>query len=128
MHLATVTVLVHDYDEAIAFFTGSLGFKLVEDRALSETKRWVIVSPGEGGANLLLAKAANDEQQAAIGLQGGGRVAFFLHTTNLEQEVARMAAAGVMFLESPRQEAYGKVVVFRDLSGNKWDLIEPART
>ncbi len=127
MQIAMVTFLVRDYDEATAFFTLKLGFRLIEDTRLSESKRWVIVAPaGTGGASLLLAKAANDEQLSAVGRQAGGRVALFLHTDDLQRDVESMRAAGVEFLESPRDEAYGRVVVFRDLYGNRWDLIEPA--
>jgi catechol 2,3-dioxygenase-like lactoylglutathione lyase family enzyme len=127
MYLAAGTFLVRDYDEAIAFFTRSLGFRLLEDTTISDTKRWVIVSPGNaGGTNLLLAKAVGDEQLAAVGKQGGGRVAFFLHTNDFENQSSHMRTAGVEFLEAPRREAYGTVAVFRDLYGNKWDLIQPA--
>lgn len=124
MKLAMVTYLVRDYDEAIAFFTGALRFRLVEDTRMSETKRWVIVA-ADGGVNVLLAKAANDEQLATVGKQGGGRVAYFLHTDDFAREQARMIDAGIEFLEPPRIEPYGTVAVFRDLYGNKWDLIEP---
>jgi catechol 2,3-dioxygenase-like lactoylglutathione lyase family enzyme len=122
--LALVTLVVPDYDEAIAFYTDVLGLKLLEDTDMGAGKRWVVVSPGEG-AGLLLAKAANPAQAAAIGNQTGGRVAFFLHTDSFDADHARMKAAGVRFTEAPREEAYGKVVVLLDLYGNKWDLIEP---
>lgn len=125
--LATVTFLVRDYDEAIAWFTKSLGFSLVEDSPQGLGKRWVIVEPSSGkGARLLLAQAASPEQASAIGKAAGGRVAFFLHTDNFEVEHARMLAAGIHFREKPRNEAYGKVAVFDDLYGNGWDLIGPA--
>jgi catechol 2,3-dioxygenase-like lactoylglutathione lyase family enzyme len=128
MHLAAVAFLVHEYDQAIAYFTRSLGFRLVEDTRLSDTKRWVIVSPGSaGGTSLLLARAADDAQRACVGRQGGGRVAFFLHTHDFDRDHARLLAAGVDFLEPPRRETYGTVAVFRDLYGNKWDLIGPMR-
>ncbi|MEZ5892479.1 MAG: VOC family protein [Parvularculaceae bacterium] len=126
MRLAQVTLVVRDYDEAIEYFCGRLGFLLVEDTELSPEKRWVVVSPGEGGANLLLAKAANEQQAASVGSQTGGRVAFFLYSDAFNQDYIRLRAAGVSFLEAPRQEAYGRVAVFADLYGNKWDLIERA--
>jgi len=126
--LATVSFLVRDYDEAIAWFTKALGFSLLEDTPQGEGKRWVIVAPPSGqGARLLLAKAANPEQQKAIGHAAGGRVAFFLHTDDFDADHARMLAAGVRFRETPRSEAYGKVAVFEDLYGNGWDLIGPVR-
>ena len=124
--IAAVTILVRDYDEAIAFFTQALGFALVEDAPRGPGKRWVVCSPGAGGANVLLARAITDEQLAQVGKQGGGRVAFFLHTDAFDADVATMRASGVGFVEPPRSEAYGKVVVFRDCYGNRWDLIEPA--
>jgi catechol 2,3-dioxygenase-like lactoylglutathione lyase family enzyme len=124
-HLAHVAFLIRDYDEAIAYFTTRLGFRLIEDTPLSETKRWVLVSPGlDDGATLLLARAADPAQAAAVGKQGGGRVMFFLRTDDFGRDYARMKAAGVRFVEQPRDEAYGKVVVFEDLYGNKWDLIQ----
>ena len=124
-HLALVALLVNDYDEAIAWFTTVLGFTLLEDTRLSETKRWVTVAPrGDGKAGLLLARAANDDQRAVIGRQGGGRVFLFLHTDDLDRDYAAWRGRGVRFVEEPRRESYGKVVVFEDLYGNKWDLIE----
>lgn len=125
MRLAQVTLVVRDYDEAVRYYCGVLGFALKEDTTLSPEKRWVVVSPGDGGADLLLAKAAGDEQRAAVGAQTGGRVFLFLNTDDFEGDYARLKAAGVDFAEAPRDEAYGRVVVFRDLYGNKWDLIEP---
>jgi catechol 2,3-dioxygenase-like lactoylglutathione lyase family enzyme len=124
--IAHVAFLVRDYDEAIDFFTRKLGFTLLEDTALSGAKRWVRVSPGEGSA-LLLAKADAPEQEAAVGRQGGGRVMFFLQTSDFARKFSEMKAAGVRFRETPRHEPYGSVVVFEDLYGNPWDLIEPAR-
>jgi catechol 2,3-dioxygenase-like lactoylglutathione lyase family enzyme len=124
--LALITLVVRDYDEAIAWYCGRLGFELVEDTPVSATKRWVVVSPGAGGADILLAKAADDAQLAAIGNQTGGRVFLFLHTDDFGGDYRRFKAAGVEFLEQPRDEPYGRVVVFRDLYGNKWDLIERA--
>ncbi|MEZ4833894.1 MAG: methyltransferase domain-containing protein [Caldilineaceae bacterium] len=123
--LASVTLVVHDYDEAINFFTGALRFRLLEDTRLSEEKRWVVVSPGDGGStSLLLARAANETQNAHVGQQTGGRVAFFLHTDDFWDDYAHMKAHGVHFTEEPRQEEYGTVVVFLDLYGNKWDLVQ----
>lgn len=123
--LATVTLVVGDYDEAIAWFTGKLGFALVSDTPLGGGKRWVVVAPEGGGARLLLAKADGDTQQARIGDQTGGRVGFFVETDDFARDHAAFSAAGVRFLETPRREAYGTVAVFEDLYGNKWDLIEP---
>ena len=124
-HLALLSLLVRDYDEAIAFYVGKLGFELVEDSELGAGKRWVVVSPGPGGSRFLLAKASDAQQAALIGGQGGGRVWLFLHTDDFEDDHARMAAAGVRFLEAPRHEAYGSVAVFEDLYGNRWDLLQP---
>ena len=134
--LATVALIVPDYDEAIAFFTEALGFELVEDRPMgvsgesgeSGAKRWVIVRPagGQGGATLLLARAATPEQAALVGRQWGGRVGLFLHTADFTAAQARMQAHGVRFLEAPRDEPYGRVAVFEDRWGNRWDLLQPA--
>ncbi len=126
--LAAVALLVPDYDAGIAFFVGRLGFELVEDTPLSPTKRWVRVRPpGTDGTSLLLARAASPEQERAIGRQAGGRVFLFLHTDDFDRDHARFTAAGVDFVEPPRQEPYGKVAVFRDPFGNRWDLVEPRR-
>jgi catechol 2,3-dioxygenase-like lactoylglutathione lyase family enzyme len=126
-HLATVTLLVHDYDEAIRFFTEALRFDLLEDTPRGPGKRWVVVAPSRNaGATLLLAKAASDEQQAAVGNQAGGRVFLFLHTQDFAADHAHMKAHGVHFLEEPRHEPHGTVAVFLDLCGNKWDLLQPA--
>ena len=122
---ALVSLLVRDYDEAIAFYVGKLGFALREDTRLSNEKRWVVVAPEGGQASLLLAKAVGEEQTAAIGRQAGGRVFLFLETDNFARDHARYLAAGVAFREQPRQEPYGTVAVFEDLYGNPWDLIEP---
>lgn len=127
MRLALITLVVRDYDEAIAYYCDTLGFTLKEDSIVTPEKRWVVVSPGEGCADILLAKAANGKQRAAIGNQTGGRVALFLHTDKFDQTYERMKQAGVDFVEAPRDEPYGRVVVFRDLYGNKWDLIEPRK-
>ncbi len=124
--LALVSLLVRDYDEAIAFFTGPLGFALTEDTDIGAGKRWVVVSAG-GGAALLLARAVDARQERAVGDQFGGRVGFFLETDDFARDHARMTAAGVRFLEDPRREAYGEVAVFEDLYGNRWDLLQPAR-
>ncbi|AYV47273.1 extradiol dioxygenase [Caulobacter flavus] len=124
-HLALLSLLVRDYDEALAFYVGKMGFDLVEDSELGAGKRWVVVSPGPGGSRFLLAKAADEHQVAMIGGQGGGRVWLFLHTDDFEGDHARLSAAGVTFLEEPRHEAYGSVAVFEDLYGNRWDLLQP---
>lgn len=124
MKLATIAYLVRDYDEAIAWFTEKLGFEKVEDAALSETKRWVVVAPkGGAGAALLLARAADADQSACVGRQTAGRVFLFLETDDFDRDHAALAARGVRFLEEPRAEPYGKVAVFEDLYGAKWDLI-----
>ncbi|HJV42317.1 VOC family protein [Caulobacter sp.] len=122
--VALVSLLVADYDEAIAFYVGKLGFTLVEDTDMGGGKRWVVVSPGADGTDFLLAKAIGDQAQT-IGRQGGGRVWLFLHTDDFAGDHARMSAAGVRFLEAPRHEAYGVVAVFEDLYGNRWDLLQP---
>ncbi len=121
--LATVTLVVPDYDAGIEFYVDRLGFALIEDSDLGEGKRWVVVGP-EGGANLLLAKAVDDSQSAAIGNQTGGRVAFFLETDDFVATHGHFVAAGVTFHEEPRHEPYGTVAVFSDPFGNRWDLIQ----
>lgn len=124
--IATLSLLVAEYDEAIEFYCTRLGFTLLEDTPLGAGKRWVVVAPkGEAGARLLLARADGQEQRAAIGRQAGGRVMLFLETDNFARDHAAMTAKGVTFLEAPRHEPYGTVAVFADLYGNKWDLIEP---
>lgn len=123
--IATVALVVADYDEAIAFYRDQLGFALVADTPLGGGKRWVLVVPPGGGVRLLLAKADGPEQTARIGDQTGGRVGFFLQTDDFDRDHAAFTARGVNFLEPPRHEAYGSVAVFEDLYGNKWDLIEP---
>jgi catechol 2,3-dioxygenase-like lactoylglutathione lyase family enzyme len=126
-HLAQIALVIPDYDEAIEYYTKTLGFTLVEDEPREPGKRWVVVTPsGDRGAKLLLARAAKPEQVARIGDQTGGRVFLFLHTDEFDADYARFLAAGVEFTESPRRESYGRVVVFRDRYGNKWDLIERA--
>jgi catechol 2,3-dioxygenase-like lactoylglutathione lyase family enzyme len=124
LSLGMITVVVDDYDDAISHYVNDLGFILVEDTLLTPEKRWVVVSPGSSGAHLLLAKASGDTQTAAIGNSTGGRVAFFLYTDNFTQTYESYHASGVEFTESPRSEAFGQVVVFKDRYGNKWDLIE----
>ncbi len=123
--MGLVTLVVRDYDEAIRFYVDGLGFTLVEDTP-QDGKRWVVVSAG-GGASLLLAEATSEEQKARVGDQTGGRVGFFLNTDDFDRDHARMTAFGVKFLETPREEVYGKVAVFEDLYGNRWDLLQPAR-
>jgi catechol 2,3-dioxygenase-like lactoylglutathione lyase family enzyme len=123
--IGLVTLVVRDYDEALAFFEDALGFAVVEDTPLGNGKRWVVVAPpGSRGASLLLAQAATPEQAAHVGNQTGGRVAFFLHTDDFWRDYQDMQARGVRFAAEPRQEAYGAVVVFYDLCGNKWDLVQ----
>lgn len=120
-----IALLVRDYDEAIGFFTGVLGFELLEDEPREAGKRWVRVAPAGSEFALLLARAATPEQERAIGNQSGGRVFLFLHTDDFHAEYARLKAAGVRFTELPRRERYGTVVVFLDIYGNKWDLLGP---
>jgi catechol 2,3-dioxygenase-like lactoylglutathione lyase family enzyme len=127
LHLAMVTVVVPDYDEALAYYVGVLGFTLVEDTPLTPSKRWVVVAPQAGGAALLLARAADGPQLERIGNQTGGRVSFFLATEDFENDFRRLTDAGVAFDEEPRREAYGRVAVFRDAFGNRWDLVDAAR-
>lgn len=123
--LALVAFVVADYDAAIEWFVAKLGFSLTQDSPLGAGKRWVVVAPPGGGASLLLAKAASEAQASAIGAQAGGRVGFFLYTDDFDRDHATMTAKGVKFLEAPRDEPYGRVAVFEDLYGGKWDLIEP---
>jgi lactoylglutathione lyase len=124
--LAAIAILVDDYDRAIDYYTKTLGFCLVEDTPQGPTKRFVRVAPpGDGETTLLLAKAANPEQMVRIGDQTGGRVFLFMHTDDFQRDYAAYKARGVDFTEEPRYETYGSVVVFRDLYGNKWDLIQP---
>ncbi len=123
--LHSLAIVVRDYDEAIAWYTQILGFELIEDTPLTPEKRWVQVAPaGSTGAGLVLARAATPEQESRIGNQTGGRVFLFLHTTDFWADYHRLKAHGVEFREEPREAAYGHVVVFRDLYGNLWDLIE----
>jgi catechol 2,3-dioxygenase-like lactoylglutathione lyase family enzyme len=120
--ITTVAVVVRDYDEAIAFYVGVLGLDLIEDTALSPTKRWVVVG-SDSGARLLLARAATPDQEARIGDQTGGRVFLFMETDDFARDHAAYVAMGVRFVEGPRTETYGTVAVFEDLYGNRWDLI-----
>ncbi len=127
-HIALVALVVDDYDRAIAWYTGTLGFTLVEDTPQAPGKRWVVVAPpGGAGTALLLAKAANERQTQAIGAQTGGRVFMFLHTDDFHRDYTAYKARGVSFVEEPRHEDYGTVVVFSDLYGNRWDLVERKR-
>lgn len=119
-----VALVVDDYDVAISHYVNDLGFTLIEDTPLTPEKRWVVVAPSSQGAQILLAKAANEAQVAAIGNSTGGRVGFFMYTTNFNETYASYKSKGIEFIETPRQEEYGQVVVFKDNYGNKWDLIE----
>ena len=123
-----LTLVVRDYDEAIAFYTEKLGFILLEDTKLSKDKRWVRVAPEGSGCSLLLAKAMSDEQFASVGNQTGGRVFLFIHTDDIQRDFTAMQARGVSFIGELREEEFGTVIVFVDLYGNKWDLIQPNRT
>jgi uncharacterized glyoxalase superfamily protein PhnB len=122
--LGMITIVVDDYDVAISHYVNDLDFILVEDSALSPEKRWVVVAPSLQGAKILLAKAATDQQKAAIGNSTGGRVGFFLYATKFTEIYELYKSRGIEFIEQPRKEAYGQVVVFKDKYGNKWDLIE----
>lgn len=125
-HLAAVSLLVSDYDTAIAHYCGGLGFDLIEDSDLGGGKRWVLVAPpGSRETRLLLARATAPEQVAQVGHQAGGRVFLILHSDDFDRDHARFMAAGVTFMETPRDEPYGKVAVFRDAFGNLWDLLQP---
>jgi catechol 2,3-dioxygenase-like lactoylglutathione lyase family enzyme len=123
--IGAVSVIVGDYDEAIAYYSSVLGFRLVEDVALAGGKRWVLVAPpGSSETRLLLAKAATPEQAARVGNQTGGRVFLFLHTDDFWRDYRLLKERGVAFREEPRDEPYGTVVVFEDLYGNRWDLVQ----
>ncbi len=123
--IGNVALVVDDYDEAIEFYTQKLAFTLIEDTDLGNGKRWVLVSPpNSNGTNLLLAQATTPSQKQAIGNQTGGRVFLFLNTNDFWRDYHMMQERGVVFLEQPREEAYGTVVVFEDLYGNKWDLLQ----
>jgi uncharacterized glyoxalase superfamily protein PhnB len=126
--LGMIAIVIDDYDLAISHYVNDLGFTLIEDKEMTPEKRWVVVAPGKDGAKILLAKAANDQQRAAIGNSTGGRVGFFMYTTNFNKSYETYSSRGIEFIETPRQEAYGQVVVFKDKYGNKWDLIESTST
>ncbi len=123
--LALTALVVADYDAAIGFYAGKLGFTLTRDDDMGGGKRWVVVTPPGSQGGLLLAKASGEAQIARIGDQTGGRVGFFLHTDDFDRDHAAMSTAGVKFLEEPRREAYATVAVFEDLYGNRWDLLQP---
>jgi len=124
-HIAYVALVVRDYDEAKAYYRGVLGFELIEDTAFPDGKRWVLVAPpGSRETRLLLARAATPEQAKRVGDQTGGRVFLFLHTDNFWRDFRAMQEKGVKFCEQPRKESYGVVVVFEDLFGNRWDLLQ----
>ncbi len=123
--IGLVSLVVRNYDEAIAFYVGKLGFDLIEDTVLAPNKRWVVVRPtGASETGLLLAEAKNDAERAHIGYQTGGRVFLFLETKSFARDYERYVANGVQFKEAPRHESYGSVAVFEDVCGNLWDLIE----
>ena len=126
--LGMIAIVIDDYDLAISHYVNDLGFTLIEDKQMSPEKRWVVVAPSKEGAKILLAKAVNDHQRAAIGNSTGGRVGFFMYTTNFNETYKTYSSRGIEFIETPRQEAYGQVVVFKDKYGNKWDLIESTST
>jgi catechol 2,3-dioxygenase-like lactoylglutathione lyase family enzyme len=127
VHVDLVALIVDDYDPAIAFFTGVLGFDLVEDSpartGAGRPKRWVVVRPPGAQTGLLLARADGERQSAAVGAQAAGRVGFFLRADDFDATYARMVAAGVRFVRQPRTEPYGRVAVFLDVAGNRWDLL-----
>ena len=122
--LGMIAIVVDDYDQAISHYVKDLGFALIEDKEMTPEKRWVVVAPSSDGARILLAKAATDAQKAAVGNSTGGRVAFFMYTTKFNETYNAYKSRGIEFIEAPRQEAYGQVVVFKAKYGNKWDLIE----
>jgi len=125
-HIALITYLVREYAEAITWFQNALGFVLFEDTDMGGGKRWIVIGPdSNSGARFLLAKAVTPEQIAQIGKAAGGRVAFFLHTSDFQTEQKSMLKAGVKFVEAPRHEPYGTVAVFEDLYANRWDLLQP---
>ena len=130
MHLGLVAIVVSDYDPAISFFVDALGFELVEDSPArtddGRPKRWVVVRPPGAVTGLLLARADGEDQAGVVGKQAGGRVGFFLRVEDFDATYARMVAAGVQFVRAPRAEPYGRVAVFLDIAGNKWDLIAGA--
>ncbi|MDI9356594.1 MAG: VOC family protein [Chitinophagaceae bacterium] len=123
--IATVSLLVDDYDKAIAFYTNVLSFSLIEDTKMNDSKRWVLVAPQESECSILLAKASDEEQKKYIGRQTGGRVFLFLHTDNFERDYKNLLENKVNIIRQPSNEVYGRVLVFEDIYGNLWDLIEP---
>lgn len=128
-HIAHISLLVADYDEAIEFYTQKLNFTLIEDTPISEDKRWVLVAPsGSRECCLLLAKASSDEQKKYIGNQTGGRVFLFLYSDNFERDYQNLIQENIRIVREPKQESYGTVAVFADLYGNLWDLIEPKKS
>lgn len=130
VHLTLVTIVVEEYDPAIDFFVGTLGFELVEDSPELTTdgrpKRWVVVRPPGAATGLLLARADGDDRAGVVGRQVAGRVGFFLHVDDFDETYRRLSAAGVQFVRPPRSEPYGRVAVFTDITGNRWDLLGPA--
>jgi catechol 2,3-dioxygenase-like lactoylglutathione lyase family enzyme len=128
--IGLVSLVVDDYDDALAFFIGKLGFSLVEDSVVPEqSKRWVVVTPpGASESRLLLARASSEQQKSRVGSQTGGRVFLFLHTDNFWRDYERYKSNGVVFVREPKREPYGMVAVFQDLYGNLWDLLEPSTT
>jgi uncharacterized glyoxalase superfamily protein PhnB len=122
--LGMIAIVIDEYDAAISHYVNDLGFTLLEDKEMTPEKRWVVVAPSKDGAKILLARAATDQQRAAIGNSTGGRVGFFMYTTNFDETYENYKSRGIEFIEQPRREAYGQVVVFKDKYGNKWDLIE----
>ena len=124
-YIGAISLLVRDYDEAVSFYVDKLGFRLLEDSDLGAGKRWILIAPQDSAETcLLLAKASSPEQHSRVGNQTGGRVFLFLHTEDFQRDYEAMKSKGVRFLEEPRHESYGTVVVFEDLYGNKWDLLE----
>ena len=124
--LVHVSVLIDDYDDAIEFYTQKLGFDLISDVRLSETKRWVLVKPkGQGDGSILLAKADGESQKTFVGNQTGGRVFLFMTTDNFDRDFMNLKRHNIKIVREPSDEPYGRVAVFEDLYGNKWDLIEP---
>ena len=122
--LGMIAIVVDEYDAAISHYVNDLGFTLIEDKEMTPERRWVVVAPSNDGAKILLARAVTDQQRAAIGNSTGGRVGFFMYTTKFTETYENYKARGIEFVEQPRQEIYGQVVVFKDRYGNKWDLIE----
>ena len=124
-HIAYITIVVDDYDAAITFYTSKLGFDLIENTELNNSKRWVVVAPNGSQCKILLAKASNEDQRSRVGNQAGGRVFLFLHTDNFNRDYQALVENGVEIVRNPSKEAYGTVAVFKDLYGNLWDLVEP---